>query len=40
MGGEYTLYALYVAERKNPLAEGLEAVSRSNLAMQTIRLAD
>ncbi len=40
MGGEYTLYALYVAERKNPLADGLEAVSRSNLAMQTIRLAD
>jgi C1A family cysteine protease len=40
MGGDYTFYALYVVEGKNPLTDGLEAVARSNLAMQTVTLAD
>jgi PKD repeat protein len=40
MGGEYTFYALYVAAGTNPLTDGLEAVSRSNLVMQTVTLAN
>lgn len=39
IGGKYTFYALYVAEGKNPLIDGLEAVARSNLAVQVTELA-
>jgi len=40
MGGDYTFYALYVAEGQNPLTEGIEAVARSNLVTQTVTLAN
>jgi len=40
MGGNYTFYALYVAEGQNPLTEGIEAVSQSNLVTQTVTLAN
>ncbi|EDN70782.1 leucine rich repeat domain protein [Beggiatoa sp. PS] len=40
MGGDYVLYALYVAEGRNPLTEGIDAVARSNLVMQMVTLAN
>ena len=39
-GGEYTLYALYVEPGKNPLADGIGKVGRSNLVFQTITLSN
>ena len=40
MGGNYTFYALYVAEGRNPLTEGIETVARSNLVIQIVTLAN
>jgi hypothetical protein len=39
-GGDYTLYALYVESGKDPLADGIGKVGRSNLAFQTVTLTD
>lgn len=38
--GVYTLYAIYVESGKNPFAEGLEEVQRSNLAKHLFEIKD
>ena len=40
IGSEYIFYALYVAEGKNPLVDGLETVARSNLMERTTTVAN
>jgi hypothetical protein len=40
VGGNYTFYALYVEEGKDPLTDGIENVGRSNLAFQTVTFCD
>jgi WD40 repeat protein len=40
IGGTYTFYGLYVKEDSNPLISGIEAVQRSNLAIQATTLAN
>jgi hypothetical protein len=40
IGGEYILYAFYVAEGQNPFEVNIEKIARSNLVKQTIILTD
>jgi PKD repeat protein len=38
IGGTYTFYAVYLKEGSDPLKEGLEAIQRSNIAIQSTTL--